>query len=155
MKISGVYKITNTVTNGYCIGSSKNIKRRWKDYKLPSEWKKQPNNPLYHDMKKYGVEKFAFDILCEVEPEQLKKIEQQFIEKMHPVYNKNNAKGCNIERYKEYQKSDKYKECKNKYQNQLCYYNGEIIKLNTLRMRLRKTGIEHPTQEARKYLLDK
>ena len=33
MEISGVYKITNTVTNDCYIGSSKNIKRRWRDYK--------------------------------------------------------------------------------------------------------------------------
>ena len=30
MKISGVYKITNTVTGDFYIGSSKNIERRWK-----------------------------------------------------------------------------------------------------------------------------
>lgn len=29
MKISGVYKITNIITNDCYIGSSKDVKRRW------------------------------------------------------------------------------------------------------------------------------
>ena len=173
-KISGVYKITNTVTGDFYIGSSKNVKQRWKNHKCPSTLKNYPNNPLYLDMKKYGTDKFEFQILEEVEPEHLKEAEQQFIEMLHPTYNDRNAKGINIERYKEkykeyqksekrkkynkkynkkYQKSDKYKEYKNKYQNQLCLYNGEIIKLNTLRMRFKKSGIEHPSKEAKKYII--
>ena len=57
-----------------------------------------------------------------------------------PTYNDRNANGFDIERCKQYQ-------------NQLCLYNGEIIKLNTLRMRFRKAGIENPTIEAKKYLI--
>ena len=191
MEISGVYKITNTATGDFYIGSSKNVKRRWENHKCPSALNKHPNNQMYHDIQKYGIEKFVFEILTEVEPEHLKETEQQFIEKMHPTYNSNRANGWDFERYKEYQKSDKCKKyyreylkkyCKsdkyknikkeydkkyrksdkykdyqkqyqNKYQNQLCLYKGEIIKLNTLRMRFYKAGIEHPAQEAKKYLI--
>lgn len=39
-KVSGVYKITNTVTGDFYIGSSKNVKRRWTEHKCPSNWKK-------------------------------------------------------------------------------------------------------------------
>lgn len=170
MKISGVYKITNTITGDFYIGSSKDVKNRWTSHQKPSAWKKQPNNPMYQDMKKYGVEKFVFEILEEVEIERLKETEQQFIEKMHPTYNNYNAKGLNIERRKEYQKSEKckkyykeyqkeykksekYKKSQNKYQNQLCSYNGETITLNALRARFTKAGVEHPVIEAKKYLL--
>ena len=118
--ISGVYKITNTVTGDSYIGSSKDVKRRWASHKWPSMWNKQPNNPMYLDMQEYGVDKFEFQILAEVEPEQLKEAEQQFIEKLKPTYNNYNANGLNIERYKEYHreyhKTDKYKEYQKEYQ---------------------------------------
>ena len=189
MKISGVYKITNTATGDFYIGSSKNVKSRWANHKSKSTWKKHPNNPLYLNMQKYGLDKFDFQILEEVEPDSLKEREQWFIELLKPTYNSNRANGWDVDRYKEYQKeyhksdkwkeyqksdkckkyqkeymkeyqkSDKYKETQrkanNKYYNQLCLYNGEIITLNTLRARFRRSGIEHPTIEAKKYLLKK
>ena len=178
MKISGVYRITNTVTGDFYIGSSKNVKRRWSSHKWSSVWKKYPNNPMYQNMQKYGVDKFEFEIIAEVEPDKLKETEQQFIETLKPTYNQMNAKGLNIERCKEtkkeYQKSDKGKESKikannkykksdkgkesnrkscNKYNNQLCLYNGETITLNALSMRFKRMGIDHCTVEAKKYLV--
>ena len=176
MKIIGIYKITNTITNDFYIGSSKDVKERWRSHKRPSIWNQSPNNPMYLDMRKYGLENFVFELLAEVEIEQLKETEQQFIEKLKPTYNDRNANGWDIERYKEYkkeyQKSDKYKEyqkeyqktdkykeyhrkASNKYNNQLCYYNGETLTLGALRTRFRSQGIPHPTIEAKKYLLVK
>ena len=170
MKICGIYKITNTITGDFYIGSSKNVKSRWKDHKCPSKWNEHPNNPMYLDMQKYGTDKFEFQILEEVEIEQLKEVEQQFIERLKPTYNQMNAKGLDVERHKEskrkynksdkgkeyqkeYQKSDKGKEAKRKYQNQLCLYNGETLTLNALSLRFMKKGLDHPTLEAKKYLL--
>ena len=150
MKIIGIYKITNTITGDFYIGSSKNVKQRWIDHKKPSILKQHPNNPMYLDMRKYGIDKFVFEILAEVEIDSLKEIEQQFIEKLKPTYNSNRANGCDIERYKEYQK-EFYKE----YNNQLCYYNGETITLGVLSKRFRRKGIPHPQIEAKKYLLVK
>ena len=161
MKISAVYKITNTITGDFYIGSSKDVKRRWANHKCPSRWNEHPNNPMYIDMKNYGVDKFVFEILEEVEIEKLKEKEQQFIEKLQPTYNNINANGFDIERYKEYQKeyqkSEKGKKSRrkadNKYQNQLCSYNGETLTLAALRLRFRSQGIINPTQEAKKYLI--
>ena len=161
MKISGVYKITNTITGDFYIGSSKDVKRRLVHHKCPSVHKRCPNNPMYQDMQKYGTNKFVFEVLEEVEPEQLKETEQKFIETLKPAYNSNNAKGLNIERCKEYnkeyEKTDKRKEslrkANNKYQNQLCCYNNEILTLAALSTRFRRQGISHPTQEAKKYLI--
>ena len=156
-KISAVYKITNTVTGDFYIGSSKDVKQRLAVHKCQSTWKKHPNNTMYIDMQNYGVDKFEFEILAEVEPGSLKEKEQQFIETLKPIYNNNRAKGWDFERYKEYQKSDEYKEshrkASNKYENQLCFYNGETLTLNALRKRFRKQGIINPTAEAKKYLL--
>ena len=160
-KISGIYKITNTITGDFYIGSSKNVKRRWIEHKAPSNWNKHPNIPLYHDMQKYGVDKFVFEILEVVEIDSLKEKEQKFIETLKPTYNSNRAKGWNIERLKEaqkkYNKSDKgkksNKKAHNKYDNQLCFYNGQTLTLNALSKRFRRQGIPHPMQEAKKYLL--
>ena len=136
-KISAVYKITNTITNDFYIGSSKNIKNRWIEHKCPSTWERHPNNPMYLDIQRYGIDKFVFEILEEAEEGKLKETEQQFIETLKPAYNKYNAKGLDID----------------KYDNQLCQYNGEKLTLNALRKRFKKSGIEHPTIEARKYLV--
>ena len=174
-KISAVYKITNTVTNDFYIGSSKNIKKRWASHKCQSTWKQCPNNPMYIDMKRYGVDKFDFEILEVVEEGSLKEKEQEFIETLNPIYNNRNANGWDVERrkesQKEYQKSDKGKESQKKYQksdkckkarkesqkkykNQLCCYNNETLTLNALSLRFMRQGIPHPTLEARKYLLE-
>ena len=177
-KISGIYKITNTITGDFYIGSSKDVKRRWRSHKWPSTWKKYPSKQLYQDMQKYGTDKFDFQILEEVEIEHLKEKEQKFIETLKPTYNNINADGLNIERYKEtkkeYQKSDKGKESKrkannkykksdkgkesnrkanNKYDNQLCCYNGQTLTLRALAMRFRSQGFPHPVLEAKKYLI--
>ena len=177
-KISGIYKITNTVTGDFYIGSSKNVKERWAAHKWPSRWKQYPNNPMYLDFQKYGLENFEFEILAEVEADKLKETEQQFIETLNPTYNNYRAKGLDIERQKEaqkkynksdkgkeshrkannkYKKSDKGKEsnrkANNKYKNQLCYYNGETLTLHALSTRFERQGIHHSTLEAKKYLL--
>ena len=158
-KICAVYKITNTITGDFYIGSSKNVKNRWVKHKCPSRWNECPNNPMYLDMQKYGVDKFVFEILEEAEIEQLKEKEQQFIETLKPTYNNNNAKGYNVERRKEsirkYNKSDKYKEYKKQYYNQLCLYNGQTLTFKALSMRFMRKGIDNPTAEAKKYLLVK
>ena len=165
-KISGVYKITNTITNDFYIGSSKDVKNRWVKHKSPSTWNEK-NNPMYQDMQKYGVDKFDFQMLAQLEPEQLKEAEQEFIEKLQPTYNNRRAKGLDIEKYKKSQKKyqkkyhqtkeykeDHKKRCK-KYNNQLCSYNGKTLTFNALYQRFRRAGIENSALEAKKYLLDK
>ena len=172
--ISGIYKITNTITNDFYIGSSKNVKKRWTAHKCQSTWNEHPNNPLYQDMQKYGVDKFSFELLAEVEEDSLKETEQEFIEALKPTYNDRNAKGWNIERQKEsnkkasrkynksdkrkkylkeYNKSDRQKEYNKQYQNQLCSFNGETLTLNALSKCFWRQGLSNPTQEAKKYLL--
>ena len=161
MKISGIYKITNTITGDCYIGSSKDVKQRWAAHKCTSTWNKCKNNPLYLDMKKYGVDKFEFEVFAEVEPEQLKEVEQQFIETLKPTYNSNRANGWDVERYKKYKKEhqktekgkESHKKAQKKYQNQLCSYNGETITLHALYQRFWSQGIINPMQEAKKYLL--
>ena len=184
MKTCGIYKITNTITGDFYIGSSKDVKQRLAVHKCQSTWKNHPNNTMYLDMQKYGVDKFEFEILEEVEIESLKETEQQVIEMLKPTYNDRNANGLDFERKKEYQKeymkeymkeynkTDKYKEYKKEYQkeyrksdkckeyqkeynNQLCYYNGETLTLNALASRFYRAGVEHSAVEAKKFLIKK
>ena len=147
-KISAVYKIINTVTGDFYVGSSKDVKLRWMQHKRPSVWKKYANKQLYQDMNKYGLDKFEFQVIAEVEPCSLRELEQQFIEKLHPIYNSNRAKGLDVKRYIE-----THRKASNNYENQLCCYNNEVLTLATLSMRFIKAGIEHPTLEAKKYLI--
>ena len=46
MKISAVYRITNTVTGDFYIGSSKNVKLRWAQHKFPWRGNDKPDNQL-------------------------------------------------------------------------------------------------------------
>ena len=171
--ISAVYKIINTITGDFYIGSSKDVKQRWRAHKKPSVWKNHPNNQMYIDMQKYGLDNFDFQILEEVEPDSLKEKEQYFIETLKPTYNQMNAKGLNIVRRKDYQKeyskeyekSDKRKKAKKEYmkeyhrkhdkeyKNQLCSYNGKTLTLAALSTRFQRSGVEHPVLEAKKYLV--
>lgn len=118
-KISAVYKIVNTVTKDFYIGSSKNVMSRWAKHKSPSRWKEHPNSPMYCDMQKYGVDKFRFQILAPVMPEYLKDVEQEFIGMLHPTYNDRRSKGRDVERYKEYQKEYNYSEKGRKIQKKI------------------------------------
>lgn len=145
--IIGVYKITNTITGDLYVGSSKDVKLRWMQHKRPSTWNRC-RNPLYKDMKQYGIDNFSFQILAEVEAEKLKEAEQQFIETLNPTYNDRKASGWNIERQKK-----SHRKASNNYENQLCCYNNEVLTLATLSMRFIKAGIEHPTLEAKKYII--
>lgn len=184
-KISGVYQIVNTVTKECYVGSSKDVKSRWASHKCPSAWKRCPNSLLYQDFQKYGLDKFRFQILCSVEPEHLKQVEQKFIEMIQPTYNDYRANGQDVEKLKEWHKkyyqsekgkkaqrkyqqsdkgkkaqrkylqSEKCKEYQKKYLSRLCLYNDKTFTLNALSKRFCRAGIEHPVLEAKKYLLEK
>lgn len=149
-KISAVYKIVNTVTGDFYIGSSVNVKKRWRSHKWSSTWEDYPNSSLYQDMEKYGVDKFRFQILAPVMPKYLKQVEQEFIELLNPTYNNRNSKGRDVERRKEL-----VRKAINKYHSQLCEYNGETLTLGALVGRFRYAKIPHPYIEAKKYLISK
>ena len=180
MKIAGIYKITNNITGDFYIGSSKDIKHRWAQHKIPSAQKHLPNSKLYKDMAQYGLDNFIFEVLEETSS--LKEREQYWIEQLKPTYNDIRANGQDIERYKETSKrcskeyykihrdeklaySKAYNKAYNKahrdeklaknkaYNNRLCLYEGETLTLGALSRRFFKQGIPHSTVEAKKYLL--
>ena len=184
MKKSGVYEIVNTITGDCYIGSTIDLKRRKKEHFCENTWRNKPNKQLYKDMKQYGKDNFLFKPIWLCDPEELKKYEQIAIEKYNPKYNRYAAcTGINIEEYqKQYQKQyykeniDSIKQYQKQYykenidkkkqyykenidsikqkNNQQCLYENELLTLCALRNRFAKKGIEHPTLEAKKYLIE-
>ena len=157
MKISGVYEIVNTITDDFYIGSSIDLERRKQNHFCEYCWKHEPNKPLYKDMKQYGKNSFLFKPIWLCDPSELKKYEQIAIEKYNPKYNRYNA-CCRLNKreydkkhYKEH--ADSIRQQQKQYHNQQCLYENELLSLNTLSTRFSRQGIEHPTQEAKKYLI--
>ena len=94
MKQIGVYKITNTVTGKFYIGSSRNIASRWSNHKYNANRKL---NSMYQDMKELGLECFKFEIIEECSENILTEREQYWINMLHPEYNRQKAyTGINI-----------------------------------------------------------
>lgn len=85
-KISGIYKIINNITGDFYIGSSKNIKERWRTHKKQITWKLRPSK-LYEAFQQYGLNNFTFLILENCDSNILKEKEQYYINKYHPIYN--------------------------------------------------------------------
>ena len=161
-KISGVYKITNSVTGDFYVGSSNDVKHRWACHKSPSTWALHPKVKLYQAFIKYGLDNFIFEIIEETLP--IKEREQYFIDQLKPNYNDKRAEGWNTERHRETSRRANRVYCKahranelartKAYQNRLCLYQGVTLTLGTLSMRFRRQGIYHPTTEAKKYLIE-
>ena len=103
-KICAVYKITNKITGECYIGSSKNVYRRWIEHRSTYTWKKCPNNRLYQNMQKYGLDQFRFEIIVPAAPTHLKICEQEFINIYKPTYNNNRANGTDKAKKTEYDK---------------------------------------------------
>ena len=157
MKKGGVYRIVNTITGDYYIGSSNDLDRRKREHFCKSSWRHQSNKQLYKDMEQYGKDNFLFEPIWLCNPEELKKYEQIAIEKYNPYYNICAAyTGLTREQYsKKYYEENAtvIKQKQKQYREQKCLYEGEILSLSTLRQRFASRGIQHPTIEAKKYLI--
>jgi group I intron endonuclease len=81
-KVSGIYKIVNRVNGKYYIGSSKDIYDRWKEHKQYLIHKYHPNDYLQHAWNKYGEDAFDFVIIEKLLENELKNIEQKYLDKI-------------------------------------------------------------------------
>lgn len=88
--MQGIYKITN-IKNGHSyIGSSVDIKIRWKSHRsIPFNINSpEYEYPLYRAIRKYGLDGFNFEILEIVDSEAaLVDIENKYYHKHNPIYN--------------------------------------------------------------------
>lgn len=84
---SGVYKITNTITNDFYIGSSIQLNIRKKQHFNQLIKNTHNNKHLQNSFNKYKESDFTFDILSICPPEYSLKLEQWFIDNLKPKYN--------------------------------------------------------------------
>lgn len=65
INLIGVYKITNLINNKCYIGQSQNIEQRWKRHIATAfnENDNAYNYPLYCDIRFYGIDNFAFEVI--------------------------------------------------------------------------------------------
>ena len=89
---------------------------------------------------------------------QYRKENADSIKQYNKQYRKENAdsikqyqKQYNKQYYKE--NTDSIKQYQKQYNNQQCLYENEILSLGALSKRFAKKGIQHPTLEAKKYLI--
>lgn len=82
-KICCVYKLTNTVTGKFYVGSTFNLHSRMKYHRYSH--KKNPNKALGSDIAKYGWDAFRVDVLEECTRENVRDRERFYIESLHAV----------------------------------------------------------------------
>lgn len=66
MHETGIYKITNQINQKVYIGQAQDIQRRWRNHRTDAKNCTKPEilkNPLYQDIKKYGIDNFIFEII--------------------------------------------------------------------------------------------
>lgn len=82
MKTAGLYKIINKVNGKKYVGSSNNVKKRWRDHKSLLRRGVHHNIHLQSAYNKYGAQNFEYELLKEVEEEQLLQEEQELLDKL-------------------------------------------------------------------------
>lgn len=80
--ISGIYKITNKVNGKFYIGSSNNIRKRWRHHKSNLKNGSHINIHLQRSYNKYGEESFSYEIIKELRaiPSLILKEEQKLLD---------------------------------------------------------------------------
>lgn len=102
--MTGIYKITNLINNKIYIGQSVNIEKRWKTHQTNAfnEKSKEYNKYLYRAFRKYGIDCFSFEIICECSKEELDDLEHKYIVEYHSnneQYGYNETSGYDSSQY--------------------------------------------------------
>ncbi len=84
---SGVYKITNLLTNQIYIGSSKALLRRRNEHMEQFSSKNNTNKLLLQDILIYGRDNFIFEIIKQCPVKEARELEAKLIKKLQPHYN--------------------------------------------------------------------
>ena len=78
---SGIYKITNLITNEIYIGKSSDIRNRWQQHcKTVFNCGTIASSILHINMRKYGIENFSFEVVERVSKDQLGAREKFYID---------------------------------------------------------------------------
>ena len=84
---SGIYQIKNTINGNCYIGSAVDFKKRWVVHLSTLRHKYHYNSHLQAAFSKYGEKALIFEILEDVEPENLIEREQYYLDTLKPEYN--------------------------------------------------------------------
>lgn len=79
MKISGIYKILNTITNKVYIGSAVDCNRRFIEHRKNLKANDHRNSYLQNAYNKYGLDAFQFIVIEACETSKLIELEQSWI----------------------------------------------------------------------------
>jgi len=86
--LGGIYKIATNVNDHIYIGSSKNLKRRFREHFRELERGKHKNSKLQNHVNKYGIGVLTIEIIEEVfEVEFLIEREQVYLDSFNPFFN--------------------------------------------------------------------
>jgi len=78
-----VYKLTNTITGKFYVGSTYNLKSRMKYHRYSAD--RNPNKELGGDIIKYGWSAFSVEVLEECTRENVRERERFYIESLNAV----------------------------------------------------------------------
>ena len=88
MRISGIYKIQSKVKpERIYIGSSINIKNRWKEHRVWLNANKHHSQKLQKHYNKYGKDDLIYSIITGCERFEIVELEQFFIDSFNPYFN--------------------------------------------------------------------
>ena len=91
--MTGVYKITNTKTGLYYIGSSIDVEKRWKSHLHDLRYNCHNNKYLQNSFNKHGEKCFEFSVIEECTKETVREREDYWINELHAT---DHSKGFNI-----------------------------------------------------------
>lgn len=83
----GVYKIANTLTGDFYIGSSINLLKRFKEHQNRLIGNRHKNAHLQNAWNKYGEDKFSFEVILYCDKSMILYYEQVLIDGLKPTYN--------------------------------------------------------------------
>lgn len=96
--ISGIYKITNILSNKIYIGSGIDINNRWAVHRYQLKNNKHVNIHLQNSYNAYGLDSFKFEIIEICEKEKFEEREQYWMD-IYNSYDKNLGYNiCNVAR---------------------------------------------------------
>lgn len=89
MKHTGIYRIRNSINGHFYIGSSKDIKNRWRQHCYDLNHNQHSSQYLQNAWNKYGKDAFIFEIVeeCACIKKALISREQYYIDTLTPEYN--------------------------------------------------------------------
>lgn len=97
--ITGIYKITNIITNEIYVGSAAGkygIKKRWQGHRSKLSKNNHANPKLQNSWNKYGESKFLFEILEICSRVDCISREQYYIDTLNPQFNNRPMAGSNL-----------------------------------------------------------